>query len=57
MILFGTNKDNLPGYLLENYYFYSFVNNLSKLLCNINVLDIFSMFDFATIQFVSRTEL
>ena len=37
---------NSFNYLLDNYFYYQFVNNFSELvLCKIKVLDIFNMID------------
>ena len=42
-----------PDYLLNNYFFYQFLNNFSALLCKINVLDIFDMGDVFQIFLIS----
>ena len=54
--IWNGEKERLPDYLLKNYFFYQFVNDLPALfLYRINLLGIFGMGEFLQIFIISRS--
>ena len=52
--LFDTKKKMLPNYLFKNFFHRFFDKLLSLLLCQINVLSVFNMYDYFQIFGILR---